>query len=243
VLVKEQFSYISLRMENGPERRQGPIRDSQLLTTVNVGVVRDLSMSFRIPVVFRSREFDRPSRTDRDEGLDDVAVLAKYRFFKLDSGPLDTIRASVIAGVDIRSGDSPFTSDATNPILGLALTQIAGRHGFNASLQWTFTTAGTDQPIYAGETTADVLRYDVAYLYRLYPEQYDAATPGALYAVAELNGIYETSGDNEVFVAPGIMWEAKHWTFEFGVQVPVWRDLSQRARSDYMIMTGLRFSW
>ncbi len=243
VIFKEQFRYYSLDLNQGPRERRGEIRDAVLFSTLNVGITSDTALSFRVPTVFRARSFSLSDPWDREEGVGDVTALAKWRFFQSDTGALDTMRMSLIAGVDIRTGDSPFTNDAYNPVLGLAYTQIAGRHGFNGSLQWTFTTDGNDEPIFAGESTADLLRYDLAYLFRLSPEQYTAETPGALYAVCELNGLYETNGDNELFLSPGIMYEAKTWTAELSVQIPVWQRIDQRAEADYALVAGLRFSW
>lgn len=128
-------------------------------------------------------------------------------------------------------------------MIGFAYTQVAGRHGLNGSLQWTFTTAGNDEPIFAGEDTADLGRYDLAYLFRLSPEQYSVDTTGALYAVCELNGFYETNGDNELFLSPGLMYEARTWTAELSIQVPVWQEIEHRADARYALIAGLRFSW
>ncbi len=242
-VLKEQFRYTSLRLDNGSEERQGRIRDAVLETTLNVGITRNLSLSLRAPVMFRSRGFDDGGAREHDQGLGDALVQVKYRFLAHDSGPLDTLRASVVTGVQVRSGDSPFTHDGYNPTLGLALTQIRGRHGLNADLVWTFTTRGTDDAILAGETTADLLRYDVAYLYRLHPVEYKEDTLGAWYAVLELNGFYETNGDNEVLISPGLMYEAAWWTVELSVQLPAWRDVAERAHTEFGVVAGVRFSF
>lgn len=243
VIYKEQFRFYSLDLDQGSRERKGEIREYALFTTLNVGLAADAALSFRVPVAFREREFSLRDNFDHEAGVGDATVLAKWRVFRNDTGPLDSARLSLIGGADIRTGDTPFTSDAYNPILGLAYTQIIGRHGFNGALQWTFTTDGNDEPIFAGESTADVGRYDLAYLFRLSPEQYAADTPGALYAVCELNGLYETNGDNELFVAPGLMYEAKTWTAELSVQVPVWQRIEHRAEVDYALIAGIRFSW
>lgn len=243
VIFKEQFRFYSLKLEDGPRARRGEISESVLLTTLNLGLTSEVALSFRIPTVFRDRDFRLSATDEREVGVGDLFALAKWRIYRNDTGPLDSARLSVIGGLNIRSGDAPFTSDAYSPVLGMAYTQIAGRHGFNAALLWTFTTAGNDEPIFAGESTADVLRYDLAYLFRLSPEKYTAETPGAMYAVCELNGLYETNGDNELFVSPGIMYEAKTWTAELSLQVPVWQRIDHRAEAEYVLVAGLRFSW
>ncbi len=242
IILKEQFRYYSLELDEGPRARRGDIEDVVLMSTINIGLRSDVSLSFRLPTVFRERSF-RMSDSDRREGFGDLTALIKWRVFQADTGALDTARFSLIGGAEIRTGDSPFTNDAYNPVLGVAYTQIAGRHGFNGSLQWTFTTAGNDEPVFVGESVADVGRYDLAYLFRLSPEEYAADTYGALYLVCELNGLYETNGDNELFVSPGIMYEARTWTAELSVQVPVWSRISNRAESEYTVVAGLRFAF
>lgn len=243
VILKEQFRYYRLDVDSGPEDRRGEIDEYVFSTIVNVGLSADVSLSLRMPVRIRDREFDLFGDSEREEGIGDLTALAKWRILRKDSGPLDTMRLSLIGGAEIRTGDSPFTSDAYNPVFGLALTQITGRHGLNAALHWTFTTNGNDEPILPGESTADLLRYDLAYLWRLSPREYSEDTHGAWYLVAELNGLYETNGDNELFVSPGIMYEAKTWTAELSVQIPAWQEIDHRAETQFAVVAGLRFSW
>jgi hypothetical protein len=242
VILKEQFRFERLELETGPRRRRGEISDYTLATTVNIGLLRDTSLSLRFPAVYRDRERG-DGGTDRDVGVGDGTVLVKQRIWRHDGGALDTQRLSVFGGAAVRTGDGPFTDDAYNPLAGLAYTQIAGRHGFNASLAWLFTTGGADEPITAGSSTADLLRYDGAYLYRLAPEMFEVETPGAWYAVFEVNGLYETNGDNELFLAPGLMYEARTWTAELSLRVPAWQRVGERAETEWAIIAGLRFSF
>lgn len=243
VTVREQFRFVRLSLDEGPRDRQSDIDDFQMRTTVNVGLVRDVSLSLRNSVIFRDQSFDRTSRDDREQGVGDVTLLAKWRVWRRDSGPVDTARLALLGGADIRSGDAPFTSDAYNPIVGAAYTQISGRHGFNAALSYTFTTDGAADATYAGMSTADVLRYDAAYLYRLAPSAWSADTKGAWYGMVELNGVYETNGDNEILLSPGLMYEAVTWALELSVQLPVWQDIGFRAETDYTFVIGLRYSF
>ncbi len=238
-LLEEQFRFESLKLEHGPEQRQGRIRDYGLFNNLNWGLVRDVSLSLRVPVRLRDRDAREGGGTDL--GVGDVTILGKWRFWKHDTSALDTQRLALTGGVDIPSGDDPFTSNSFNPIVGLAYTRIAGRNGINAALQYTFTTNGSDEPILPGESRADLLRYDAAYLYRLAPAAYTVETAGAWYAVLELNGYYETNGDNELRLSPGVMYEAWRWALELSVQVPVWRDIAHRAATELILVCGLRF--
>jgi len=177
------------------------------------------------------------------EGIGDFLILGKWRFWNEDTGPLDTARAALVGGMDVRTGDNPFTADAYSPVVGAAYTQIRGRHGLNLSAMWKVTTGGNDFPVFPGESTADFGKYDVSYLYRLVPRVYSAETRGAWYAIAELNGLYETNGDHELFLSPGLMYEGRTWALEMSLQLPVQESVEHRPDTDYMVMAGVRFSF
>lgn len=241
-VLKEQVRYNRLRLQADWARNDRDIDDVEFLTTLNAGVTKDISLSLRMPVFLREQDAVGGG-TDREEGIGDFTALAKWRIVQKDLSALDTLRISLLGGAKIRTGDSPFTSDAYNPILGAALTHVRGRHGINADLQWTFTTDGNDDPLYPGESTADLLRYDAAYVYRLYPEKFTAESKGGLYAVMEMNGAYETNGDNEILISPGVMYEATWWTLELSVQLPALEDVDRRAEYDYAVVAGMRLSF
>jgi len=68
VVLKEQFHFFRLNVSDGPARERGTIEETMLLTSLNVGVARDLSLSFRLPVQIRRREFDLPTRPTKWRG-------------------------------------------------------------------------------------------------------------------------------------------------------------------------------
>ncbi|MBK8914962.1 MAG: hypothetical protein IPM64_10250 [Phycisphaerales bacterium] len=242
VTLMEQFRYTQLTLRDAPAAERGRIREFGLENMVHVGLLPELTLAAVVPVAYRDRRYE-PGGREEDLGVGDATIFASYRFLRHDFSPLNTLRVSALGGAQVRTGDGPFTGDAYNPLIGLAFTAIIDRHGFNGDCVWTFTTDGVARPLRAGESTADVLRYDLAYLYRLYPVEYAADTPGALYAVCELNGVYETNGDNELLIAPGIMWEAATWALEVSAQAPAWRGISNRAETDYSVVIGLRLTF
>ena len=63
---------------------------------------------------------------------------------------------------------------------------------------------------------------------------------GAWYALVEMNGTYETDGDNEILIAPGIMFEGGRFGLEFGVQLPAWQRIEHRPKTDFNFTVGLR---
>jgi len=242
-VLKEQVHYIRLKVTDGPYQDRGTIEETLLLSSINVGLRKDLSLSLRLPVALRRYEKDRFDRTDQQEGVGDLTLLGKWRFWQEDSGPLNTSRLALLGGIDVRTGDNPFTSDAYSPLLGAACTLIRGRSGFNFSAMWKFTTGGNDFPTFPGESTADFGRGDISYLYRLYPKEFSSETAGAWYAIGEITGYYETNGDRELFLSPSLMYEGRTWALELSLQMPVREEVEHRPEFDFMVMAGLRFSF
>jgi hypothetical protein len=119
---------------------------------------------------------------------------------------------------------------------GGVFSLVHDRHGFNASVLWEFYTGDDDDD-------SDSLRYDLSYLFRLSPTEYTENTEGALYAVVELNGNYGTNGDNQLFLSPGIMYEARTFTLDATIMIPVWQDLDYRADVEIAAGAGIRISF
>ena len=206
--------------------------------SLGYGIAGDLSAYLDVPVV---RQFSSGLNGNTEAtGIADLHAMLKWRLWKNDPAPLDTQRLSLLVGLDVPTYDDDFSSESFDPMLGLVYTQIHGRHGFNAAIRYTFTTGGKDDPIVAGSSTADLLRYDASYLYRIWPEQFSADSEGAWYLMAELNGNYETNGDSELFLAPGIMYEGRGWVVEMSIQLPLYQQLDRRPEADFSVVLGFR---
>ena len=68
----------------------------------------------------------------------------------------------------------------------------------------------------------------------------DGLHHGVIFGSAELNGFYETNGDHELFVSPGVQYVTTRWILEATVQIPVWQDLKHRAERDFIVGIGFR---
>jgi len=223
------------------------------LTQFSYGVTAELAFRFDLPVMFRNETAGASGGGDADDefGIGDSQILAKYRVWKNDTAATDTQRVALLGGLVIPGTDEAFSmdssSDSFNPLIGIVYSQVTGRHGFNADLIWEFDTGwgGGSGGGGSGEDddSADTLRYDTSYLFRIVPEAYTAETEGAWYVVAELNGWYETNGDNQLFLSPGVMYEAKRITLDASIMIPVWQDLDHRAEMDIVLAIGARISF
>jgi hypothetical protein len=215
------------------------VQEWRAVTTVEYGLRNDLALSLYLPLVVRD---DDNVFLGIDSGVDDFTVAAKWRVYRNDFGPIDTSRLSIVGAVELPSGMDEFSSDSVDPILGAVYSYIRGRHGFNADVRWKFTTGGEEIPLLPGEGTADALLYNFAYLYRLQPAEFGASnSAGAVYGVIELNGAFETNRDNQILLAPGLLFESRTFAVEASVQFPVLQNMDDRPDTRFTFTFGLRF--
>lgn len=227
------------RYEDDPTTQGRTARETRADLIIAYGITGELSASATLPFTHRRTTFADGS-TDANVGLADPTILFKWRFWKEDLGPIDTIRTSLLFGAELPLGDGVYTSGSVDPIVGVAMTTIRGRHGLGASVQYTLTTDGDSEPLTFGHGLADAIRADASYAFRIDPAEYESDTPAATYAVLELNTRFETNGDREVFLSPGLLYEARTWAAEFGAQIPVERSLDHRPKVDYALVLGIR---
>lgn len=210
------------------------------MTSLAYGVVRDVSLTLDVPAAIKVKHIAGQD-SDHDQGIEDLDLMLKWRFYKDDSGGVDTVRAALIGGAKVASGDDDgFSSQTVSPMLGGVITVVRGRHGFNQDLFYTLTTGGDEADNLGGEGPADALRHNTAYLYRLAPDQYASDSVGAWYATIELNGIYETNGDYELRWSPGLMYEGRRWGAEIMAQFPLSHSLNHRPELDFAVGFGVR---
>jgi hypothetical protein len=217
-----------------------------LLSQIAYGIRNNFSIQLDAPLVYRDIQTGGGAAfDDSDFGFADSTLLAKWRLYQHDPAPTETVRFSVIGGLQIPGdGSVEFEMDSSNdawdPIVGGVFSAVFGRHGFNADALWEFYTGDDDGP---PEHQSDSLRYDASHLFRIAPAEYSAQSTGALYAVTELNGFYGTNGDHEVFIAPGVMYESRKFTLDATVMIPVHQELEHRAETELIVAVGLRLSF
>lgn len=217
------------------------IHQARFDSMISYGLTGDLSLNLNIPVIMRTIDRQASEGEEVIGGIGDMTLLGQYRFWQYDSGPTDTTRMALLFGAEIPSFITPLSSESLDPILGVALTHIAGRHSINAGLRWKFNTGSHDQPMMAGDGPHDALLADVNYLFRLSPEAFGPDTTAATYFVAEWAFAYETNGATEGRIGLGILYEATTWAAEIAVQFPVWQDLRGRPDLDLQLVVGVRF--
>ncbi|RME38737.1 MAG: transporter [Planctomycetota bacterium] len=205
-----------------------------------LGLRANLAWITAVPYVHQradvfNRRFGRSER--QREGVGDVTLLLKYRFWQRDHGPMQTDRWAVLGGLQVRSGDRDFSSDSYDPIVGLVYTWRRRQAKFDADLVYQFNTG-------AGKARHDDLRYDATFSYRFYPTRYTSASTFDIDAVAELNGRYRTDGSHTLYLSPGLVVSFVRWSLEMSVQIPTLEEhVPGAAETDYRFVAGVRYRW
>jgi len=231
-ILRQQIRYAEADLDQGGADLD--ISRVTSFTTAVYGVTDEFTLLATAPVVLSRRIKDNATgESDTDGGLADIAALGKLRLYRNDFGPTDTARFDLLGGVELPTGQDAFSSDSVDPIIGGVGTLTLGRHYFSADALWKFNTAG-------GQAGEDLLKYDAAYIYRLWPEEYAAGQTTQLNGVLELNGFSWTDGDNELFLSPGVQYVTRRWIAEATVQLPVWQDLDSRPETEFVVGLSLR---
>ena len=179
-------------------------------------------------LVVESEWARREGGGETDSGFVRAGLLLKQRFLRRDLGPLDTWRASVLAGADLPGDEMVREAAHVSPRLGVATTAILGRHGLNGQIDWTGRTGEDDR-----------FRLNGSYLYRLAPATYAVDSRGAWYAVAEWLNEVTTGGDLRSDAVIGLLYEARNWAAEVGLRLPLAQDGLPELRQE--VVVGLRW--
>lgn len=236
--LRTQFRFTSY--SGLPEDRADSLSELSVTNILSLAFTPTLSMDVGIPAIVRHTNSSLAEVDGTDTGFGDLSVGLKWRFWQEDPGPVDTRRLAVFTNLETPTGADPFTSDSWDPTVGLVYMMISGRHGFNQSVSWKFTTGANAEPVGPGEGLSDLVRVDSAYLYRINPATYSEQLQAATYLTAELNGQFETNGDSELFFSPGILYEAPRFALEAGVQIPIWQEVNERAETKFSVILGVR---
>ena len=255
--IVPRFSYTE------SEKGDRDLRVRVATTRFVFGLNENLTLGLTIPYVNKSLERSNPSsgmrETLRSDGLGDVPVMGKYRFFQ-KSGAGETTEAAVIFGLELPSGrtnvedggsrlSQPLQpgSGSLDAILGVAFTRVDGRWLLNADLIGKFNTEADDYRF------GNTYRFDVGAQYRVYPGRYESFDQTTVNLVAELNSSYAEqstfqgatlpdTGGLKVFATPGIqVIVSENMLFEGAIQIPVIRSLrGSQLEEKFRIIFGLR---
>ena len=232
LILRQQFRYSKAELHNGSTDLDISLVTAS--TTAVYGVRDNFTLLLNVPTVLSRRiENNATGESDTDGGLADLTALGKLRLYRNDFGPTNTARFSLLGGLELPTGHDAFSSDSVDPIIGGVGTVTFGRHYVSTDVLWKFNTAGAPE----GE---DLLRYDAAYSYRLWPEEYEVGQTTQLNGLLELNGFHWTDGDDELFLSPGIQYVTRRWIAEATVQLPIWQELESRPETEFVLGVSVR---
>ncbi len=232
--LREQFRFH--RYGSGPGTDADRTDRLEAITTLSYGLRHDLAVILAAPLERTSS--DAPPGGE-SSGLSDPELMLKLRVHKRDTAAVDTLRVSLLAGAELPLGRSELSSDSVDPFAGAVATIIRGRHGFNVGARYTINTDGAALNL-GGEGGADAIRLDASHLFRLSPADWSESSDAAIYSVVELNTTWETSGDVEPVLSPGLLYEAKRWALELSVRLPVLGNVDERPELDWGLVAGIR---
>lgn len=172
-------------------------------------------------------------RINDEEGMESAMLRLKWRFSQYDFGPVNTLRAGLLAGTEIPAGSIDDDNEGWNPTVSAVTTAILGRHGINAEVGYRLVTPG-------GHTYDNEARVDASYLYRLHPVRYNANTLASWYAVSEWNSRVRGGSDYELLWTVGLLYEAWRWAAELGVTMPLAQDVETLEETHWGIVAGMR---
>ena len=165
---------------------------------------------------------------NEDTGFSLVTLRFKQRVLQKDLGPLNTWRASMIAGADIPGTRGELAPEHVSPRLGAVTTAILGRHGINGQIDWT-----------SKKGEPDLYAINASHLFRIQPAEYAADTAGAWYTMLELLNDVDSDEASRSDIAAGLLYEARRWAAEASVRLPV-ADQDWPVETDYTVALDLR---
>lgn len=227
------------------------------------GLHPDVTIGLTVPYVNKELRRTNPTsgmrETLRSDGLGDVAVTGKYRFFQ-EAGPGETTEAAALFGLELPTGRTGVTdagmrlpqplqpgSGSVDAILGAAFTRVDGRWLLNADVLGKFDSEADDYRF------GNTYRFDVGGQFRLYPSRYTSFDQTTVNLVAELNTVYAErdtaagsavfdSGGFKAFATPGLqVILSENVLVEAAAHIPVYRDLhGSQLEENFRTIVGMR---
>lgn len=225
--------------DDDPTGADREVTDLSIRSMLRYGISRDWSATLEVPLV--TRETEKPSGDDTITGMGDIRADLRYRFYQHDFGPLNTIRLAVRGGVEAPTGTEDIGSHSWDPTVGFSAMYIRGKWGLNGAVDYKLSTSDVNDNAIMGAGEDDLLELGAAAVYRLMPEEWGTEAHGAGYVMLESVARFETGGDRELVLYPGLLWEDTRWAAELSVGVPVWQESNDRLEREVSFTVGFRW--
>ncbi|MBL4575910.1 MAG: transporter [Opitutaceae bacterium] len=260
-ILRAQVKYISSTDDPSPAERELTVWSAP--SVLVYGLAEKFSLFGIVPYLDKSLEMNTPSGRQMrgDSGLGDIRVFGRYTLGQWDH-PGETLRVAWFAGLELPTGTDDVVdslgrlpqplqlgSGSWDPFVGAVFTWQTLQWEFDSSIAYNFNTEAN------GFEFGDVVRFDLSYQYRLWPNELGDAVPSYLYGVVESNLIWKdnnrafgdrdsNSGGTAWYLAPGIQYVTKRYIIEGAVQFPIIQDLNGNAlKNDLIVTTGFRVNF
>jgi len=197
--------------------------------------------------------------TLRSQGIGDVPVVGKYRFYQ-DAGLGKTTELAALFGLELPMGRTDLEdggmrlpqpmqsgSGGMDAILCSAFTRVDGRWLLNSDLIVKVNSEAD------GFRFGNSYRFDIGGQFRLIPAEYVSFTQTTVNLVLEFNAIYAeknsaggvaiyNSGGSKIFLTPGLqVLVSESLLFETAVQIPILMELpGSQFEESYRFILGMR---
>ena len=230
-------------------------------TSINYGVNRDFTLGVTIP--YLRKTLSTLTFATTVEGMSDIILAAKYRYF-INNYLGGTTQFAVVSGVKLPTGDT----NARDPLGALLpMPDQLGSGSTDYFLAWSgswfsrYSRSFHVSVLYKGNTEGDrnfrfgdLINYNLSANWLVYSQPYPRPE---LYFGVELNG--ETtrrheasgakvadSGGHRLFLSPTFhFFLSRNWNLEGSIQVPIFEDLNgtQPEENKPRFFLGLRFQY
>jgi len=264
VTLFPEGSLISARLVSRQLQRADGTKDVDLYlmpTNLNYGLNRDLTLGITLPYI--RKELSTPAFSTTVEGLGDIILVAKHRYF-LKNYEGGTTQFAVVGGVKLATGDTDANAPGGGP---LPMSDQLGSGSTDFLLGWSgswfskYSRSFHISALYKKNTEGDrnfqfgdFVNYNLSANWLVYHQPYPRPE---LYLGVELNGEYTRhnelngakladSGGHRLFVSPTFHWFlSRNWNLEGSVQFPILEELNgiQPEENDPRLLLGVRFQF
>lgn len=230
--------------DNDPSGTGRRLHQLQFPTVLVYGATAKTALFGMVPFIYRDLSEGETG------GIGDLTFLVRQEIAKKD-WPLKTWRLALLGGIEIPSGDDPFSSHSIDFPLGLVTSFQTHRLEIDADVHYKINTIG------ASTDHGDNLFYNLAYQHRVFPWRLpEAGIPNQLNLVLEMNGqwtqkdktvggtVNANSGGNTIFLSPGIQYVMKRVILETSFQYPIFQEPNgSQLKTTFAVNGGARIQF
>ena len=253
-IFRQQIRWLRSGEDPGDGDRQMHV--TAAISVLGYGINSKLAIFGVLPYLDKRLQADGSGSKIRrnNRGLGDATAFARYIFHQ-DNAQGRSFRLAGFGGFTAATGDDddrdrfgllppPLQngSGAWDRFGGLVATYQTLDYQFDGQL--SYRRNGSANGFAMGNET----RLDLSWQHRIWPRQLSGGVPGFLYAVIELNGLYQeknrvnhrrdqNSGGSTLWISPGLQYVTRRWVLEMVVQKPILKNLHGSALENDLIFT------